>query len=62
MHELTPNECVLGCLERFEPQHEPCHPFYCSVILLHERICHTLLRLLKLGDKLSMLLRLLLPC
>src|SRR5262245_32154112 len=38
MHELDPNEGSLGCLERFEPQHEPCHPFYCSVILFHHII------------------------
>jgi hypothetical protein len=35
MHELDPNEGILGCLERFEPQHGPCHPFYCAMILLH---------------------------
>ena len=36
VHELDPNECVLGCLERFEPQHGPCHPLYTSMILLHD--------------------------
>ena len=35
VHELNPNECVLGCLERFKPQHGPCHPLYTSMILLH---------------------------
>ena len=35
VHELNPNERVLGCLERFKPQHGPCHPLYTSMILLH---------------------------
>jgi hypothetical protein len=35
MHERDPNESILGCLERFEPQHGPCHPFDCAMILLH---------------------------
>ena len=35
VHEFNPNECILGCLERFEPQHGPCHPLYTSMILLH---------------------------
>ena len=35
VHELNPNEGVLGCLERFEPQHGPCHPLDTSMILLH---------------------------
>jgi hypothetical protein len=35
VHELNPNECVLGCLERFKPQHRPCHPLYTSMILFH---------------------------
>ena len=38
MHELDPNEGVLGCLERFESQHGPCHPLDCSMILLHDII------------------------
>ncbi len=36
MYELDPNQGVLGCLERFEPQHGPCHPLDCSMILLHD--------------------------
>ena len=36
MHELDPNECVLGCLERFASQHGPCHPLDGSMILLHD--------------------------
>ena len=35
VHEFDPNECPLGCRERFEPQHRPCHPFYASMVLLH---------------------------
>jgi hypothetical protein len=35
VHEFNPNECVLGCIERFDPQHGPCHPLYTSMILLH---------------------------
>jgi hypothetical protein len=38
VHKLNPNECVLGCLERFKPQHGPCHPLYTSMILLHHII------------------------
>ena len=26
VHEFDPNEGILGCLERFEPQHGPCYP------------------------------------
>ena len=33
VHEINPNECVLGCLERFKPQHGLCHPLYTSMIL-----------------------------
>src|SRR5262249_13303956 len=35
VHELNPHQGVLGCLERFEPQHRPCHPLDTSMILLH---------------------------
>ena len=35
VHELNPNECVLGCLKRFQPQHRPCHSLYTAMILLH---------------------------
>jgi hypothetical protein len=35
MHELDPHEGILGCLERFEPQHGPCPPFDGAIILLH---------------------------
>jgi hypothetical protein len=38
VHEINPHECVLGCLERFEPQHETSDPFYCSMILFHDII------------------------
>ena len=36
VHEFDPNQRVLGCLERFEPQHGPCHPLDTSMILLHD--------------------------
>ena len=36
VHEFDPNQGVLGCLERFEPQHRPCHPLDTSMILLHD--------------------------
>lgn len=35
VHEFDSDECVLGGLERFEPQHGPCHPLDCSMILLN---------------------------
>jgi hypothetical protein len=35
VHEINPNERVLGCLERFKPQHGPCHPLYTSMILFN---------------------------
>jgi hypothetical protein len=35
VHEFNPNECVLGCLEHFEPQHGTGDPLYTSMILLH---------------------------
>src|SRR5262245_42157776 len=34
VHALNPHEGVLGCLERFESQHRPCHPLDPSMILL----------------------------
>jgi hypothetical protein len=33
MHEFDPDQSVLGCLERFEPQHRPCHPLHPAMIL-----------------------------
>jgi hypothetical protein len=38
VHELNPNEGVLGGLERFKPQHGPCHPLDTSMILFHHII------------------------
>jgi ATP-binding cassette, subfamily B, bacterial len=38
VHEFDPNQGVLGCLKRFKPQHRPCHPLHCSMILLHDII------------------------
>jgi hypothetical protein len=35
VHEFDPDQGVLGCLERFDPQHGPCHPLYTSMILLN---------------------------
>ena len=35
-HERNPHQGVLGCLERFEPQHGPGHPLDTSMILLHK--------------------------
>ena len=35
VHEFDPHQGVLSCVERFEPQHGPCHPLHCSMILLH---------------------------
>src|SRR5262249_55597843 len=35
VHEFDSHQGVLGCVERFEPQHGPCHPLHCSMILLH---------------------------
>jgi hypothetical protein len=35
VHEFDPNECVLGCLERFEPQHGPGDPLDSPMILVH---------------------------
>src|SRR5262249_46603802 len=36
VHEFDPNQRVLGCLERFEPQHGPGHSFDPAMILLHD--------------------------
>ncbi len=36
VHEFDPDERVLGCVKRFEPQHGPCHPLHSSMILLHD--------------------------
>jgi hypothetical protein len=38
VHEFDTGERPLGCIERFEPQHRPCHAFYSSMILLHNII------------------------
>src|SRR5215510_11419638 len=39
VHEFDPDQGVLRCLERFEPQHGPCHPLDTSMILLHHGSC-----------------------
>src|SRR5215510_15090905 len=33
MHEFDTDERSLGCIERFEPQHGPCHPLHASMVL-----------------------------
>src|SRR5215471_13910533 len=38
MHEFDPNQGILSCVKRFKPQHRPCHPLHCSMILLHDII------------------------
>ena len=35
VHEFDPDQGVLGCVERFEPQHRPCHPLHPAMILFH---------------------------
>ena len=35
VHEFDPDQGVLGCVERFEPQHGPCHPLHPAMILLN---------------------------
>ena len=36
MHEFDTDERPLGCIERFEPQHGPCHPLHASMILFDD--------------------------
>jgi hypothetical protein len=36
VHELDPDQGVLGCVERFEPQHRPYHPLHSAMILFHK--------------------------
>ena len=38
VHEFDPDQGVLGCVERFEPQHRPCHPLHPAMILFHHII------------------------
>ena len=33
--EFDPDQGVLGCVERFEPQHRPGHPLHPAMILFH---------------------------
>src|SRR5215470_17312245 len=33
--EFDPDQRVLGCLERFEPEHRPCDPFDGSMVLFN---------------------------
>ena len=42
VHELDPDACVVGCVERFEPQHGSSAPFDGAMILLDEvvYVCH----------------------
>ena len=32
VHEFDPNQSVLGCVERFKPQHWPGHALYGSMV------------------------------
>src|SRR5262249_41722260 len=36
VHELNANQRILGCVKRLKPQHRPCHPLHCSMLLLHD--------------------------
>jgi len=36
MHEFDTDERPLSRVKRFEPQHRPCHPLHCSVVLFHD--------------------------
>jgi len=45
MHEFDTGERPLGCVERFEPQHGPCHPLDCSMVLLDD-----IIEILELAD------------
>ena len=36
MHEFDTDQRILSRRKRLEPQHGPCHPFDCSVILFHD--------------------------
>ena len=38
VHAFDPDQSILSCIERFKPQHRPCHPLNCSMILLHDII------------------------
>jgi hypothetical protein len=38
VHEFDPNQGIVGCVKRFKPQHRPCHPLHCSMILLYDII------------------------
>jgi hypothetical protein len=38
VHEFDPDQSVLGGLERFEPEHRPCDPFDCSMVLFYHII------------------------
>ena len=33
-----PDECPLGRVKRFEPEHGPCHPLHSSMVLFHDII------------------------
>jgi hypothetical protein len=42
VHEFDPDQRVLGCLERFEPEHRPCEPFDGSMVLFYHIIPHSI--------------------
>ncbi len=35
LHEFDPDKCLLGGVERFEPEHGPCHPLDGAMVLFH---------------------------
>ena len=36
VHEFDTGERPLSCVEHFAPQHRPCDPLDCALILLHD--------------------------
>src|SRR5262245_56354444 len=38
VHELNPNQSILGCRKRLEPQHETRDPLHASMVLLYDII------------------------
>jgi hypothetical protein len=49
VHEFDPDQSILGCLERFESQHGPCHPLHGSMILLHH-VIHSILKFFQVDN------------
>jgi hypothetical protein len=38
VHEFDPNQRVLGCRKRLEPEHGTCDPLHASMVLLYDII------------------------